>query len=83
MQLNLLTKSTPSFPVVNGISASQGASTIYYEHEQGVNEVDANGNKTAIPAYIKSGDFDLDVNGDGEFFIKIRRLIPDFKVLDG
>ena len=74
--------STPSFPVVNGISASQG-STIYYEHEQGVNEVDANGNKTAIPAYIKSGDFDLDVNGDGEFFIKIRRLIPDFKVLDG
>jgi hypothetical protein len=74
--------STPSFPTVNGISASQG-STIYYEHEQGVNEVDANGNKTAIPAYIKSGDFDLDVNGDGEFFIKIRRLIPDFKVLDG
>jgi hypothetical protein len=74
--------STPSFPTVNGISASQG-STIYYEHEQGVNEVDANGNKTAIPAYIKSGDFDLDVNGDGEFFIKIRRLVPDFKVLDG
>ena len=74
--------SIPSFPVVNGISASQGKST-YYEHETGVNEVDANGNKTAIAAFIESGDFDLDANGDGEFFIKIRRFIPDFKVLQG
>jgi hypothetical protein len=81
MQLNLQ-KCTPSFPTVNGISSSQGK-TIYYEHETGVNEVDANGNKTAIPAYIQSGDFDLDVNGDGEFFIKIRRFIPDFKNLQG
>jgi hypothetical protein len=74
--------STPNFPTVNGISSSQGKST-YYEHETGVNEVDASGNKTAIPAYIQSGDFDLDANGDGEFFIKIRRLVPDFKVLQG
>jgi len=74
--------STPSFPVVNGISSSQGKS-IYYEHETGVNEVDANGNTTAIQAFIESGDFDLDVDGDGEYFIKIRRLVPDFKVLQG
>ena len=74
--------STPSFPVVNGISSSQGKS-IYYEHETGVNEVDANGNATAIQAFIESGDFDLDANGDGEYFIKIRRLVPDFKVLQG
>jgi len=74
--------SAGTFPIVNGISADQGSS-IYYEHETGVNEVDANGNATAISAYIKSGDFDLDVNGDGEFFIKIRRLIPDFKILQG
>ena len=72
----------PSFPVVNGITASQGR-TLYYEHETGVNEVDANGNKTAIAAFIESGDFDLDSQGDGEFFIKIRRFIPDFKVLNG
>jgi hypothetical protein len=71
-----------TYPTVNGISVSQGAST-YYEHETGVNEVDFNGNKTAIPAYIQSGDFDLDVNGDGEFFIKVRRFIPDYKVLTG
>jgi len=72
----------PSFPVVNGITSSQGR-TLYYEHETGVNEVDANGNKTAIAAFIESGDFDLDSQGDGEFFIKIRRFIPDFKVLNG
>ena len=72
----------PSFPVVNGITSSQGR-TLYYEHETGVNEVDANGNKTAIAAFIESGDFDLDAQGDGEFFMKIRRFIPDFKVLNG
>ena len=72
----------PSFPIVNGITSSQGR-TLYYEHETGVNEVDANGNKTAIAAFIESGDFDLDTEGDGEFFIKIRRFIPDFKVLNG
>jgi hypothetical protein len=73
---------TPNFPTVNGITAGQGKS-IYYEHETGVNEVDANGNKTAIEAFIQSGDFDLDQGGEGEFFIKIRRFVPDFKVLQG
>jgi hypothetical protein len=73
----------PTYPVVNGITAAQGAS-IYYSQETGVNEVDYNGNATAIPAYIESGDFDLDVDGNGgEYFIKMRRFIPDFKVLDG
>jgi hypothetical protein len=77
-----VTNSSPNFPTVNGISSSQGKS-IYYEHETGVNEVDANGNKTAIAAFIESGDFDLDTGGEGEFFIKIRRFVPDFKVLQG
>src|SRR5210317_807810 len=72
----------PNFPTVNGITSGQGKS-IYYEHETGVNEVDANGNKTAIEAFIQSGDFDLDQGGEGEFFIKIRRFVPDFKVLQG
>lgn len=74
--------SAPNFPTVNGITAGQGKS-IYYEHETGVNEVDANGNATAIAAFIESGDFDLDQGGEGEFFIKIRRFVPDFKVLQG
>ena len=72
----------PNFPTVQGISASQG-NTKYYAHETGVNEVDANGIETTINAYIQSGDFDLDVEGDGEFLMKVRRFIPDFKVIAG
>jgi len=72
----------PTFPTVQGISASQG-NTRYYAHEIGVNEVDANGAETTINAYIQSGDFDLDIDGDGEFLMKIRRFIPDFKVIAG
>jgi hypothetical protein len=71
---------TPTFPVVNGVSL--GAS-IFYAHEIGVNEVDSLGAETAIPAFIRSGDFDLDLDGDGEYFLKINRFIPDFKNLEG
>jgi hypothetical protein len=71
---------TPTFPIVNGVSL--GAS-IFYEHETGVNEVDSAGAETAIPAFIRSGDFDLDLDGDGEYFLKINRFIPDFKNLEG
>ena len=39
--------------------------------------------RTAIPAFIQSGDFDLTVGGDGQMFMSIRRFIPDFKVLEG
>jgi len=71
---------TPTFPIVNGVSA--GAS-VYYEHEIGVNEVATTGVETAIPANIRSGDFDLDIDGDGEYFLSVKRFIPDFKTLDG
>jgi hypothetical protein len=55
--------------------------TTYYEHETGFNQVKA-GTTSAIAANIESGDFDLDqqkgLGGDGEFMLKIRRIIPDF-----
>ena len=72
----------PTFPTINGITNSRGSS-IYYAHEQGTNEVAANGTSTAIVSFIKSGDFDLDVEGNGQFFISMRRFVPDFKVLTG
>ena len=72
----------PNFPTINGVTNTNGAS-IFYEHETGINEVDDLGVKTAIPAFIKSGDFDLGVEGDGQFLIKINRFIPDFKILTG
>jgi hypothetical protein len=71
----------PTSPTINGIS--NGASYVFNQ-EVGVNEVLDNGNVVnAIPAYIESGDFDLDEGGDGEYFMKIKRFIPDFKDLQG
>jgi len=58
---------------------SDGVST-YYEHETGLNQV-KEGAITAITANIESGDFDIGqqgLPGDGEFMMKIRRVIPDF-----
>ena len=77
-----LTTGTPSFPTINGVTNTYG-SCKYFEHEVGVNEVSALGVKTAIPAYIESGDFDLDIEGDGQYLMKINRFIPDFKILTG
>jgi hypothetical protein len=70
---------TPNFPVIQGVTNTNGA-TIYYAHEIGNNEVDSLGNKTAIPAFIQSGDFDIT---DGEVFMSMRRFLPDFKLLTG
>jgi hypothetical protein len=72
----------PTFPTIQGVTNING-STIYYEHEIGNNQVDAAGNKTAIPAFIQSGDFDLSQGGDGQMFMSIRRFLPDFKLLTG
>jgi hypothetical protein len=75
---------TPTTPTINGVS--NGGSYVF-EHEIGVNEVlnltSVNTTSVAITSYIRSGDFDLDIDGDGEYFIKIRRFIPDFKYLEG
>jgi len=51
--------------------------TIYYEHETGTDQVTTTAT-TAITSNIESGDFDIAQGGDGEFFAKIRRFIPDF-----
>jgi hypothetical protein len=59
--------------------------TTYYEHEKGTNQIKA-GSTSAIAASIESGDFDIsrtqgggaDIRGDGEYIMKIRRILPDF-----
>ena len=58
---------------------TDGTST-YFEHETGLNQV-KEGQTTAIAASIESGDFDIGqqgLAGDGEFMMKIRRVVPDF-----
>ena len=73
---------TPTFPTVQGVTNING-STLYYAHEVGTNQVDTNGNKTAIEAFIQSGDFDLGVGGDSQVFMSMRRFVPDFKLIEG
>jgi len=72
----------PTFPTIQGVTNVNG-STKYFEHEKGVDEVSATGAKTAIPAFIESGDFSLNVNGEGQMFLSMSRFIPDFKTLQG
>ena len=72
----------PTFPTIQGATAANGAST-YFAQEVGNNEVDSTGAATAIAAYIQSGDFDLAIEGDGQYFMSMRRFIPDFKLLTG
>lgn len=72
----------PTFPTIQGVTNINGAFK-YYAHETGVDQVDSAGAKTAIPAFIQSGDFDLAIEGDGQVFMSMRRFVPDFKVLTG
>jgi len=75
-----------SFDVVGN---TDGIST-YYEQETGNNQV-LRGVSTAITSNIESGDFDITQDkkqgitfrGDGEYFMSIRRFIPDFLTQTG
>lgn len=74
----------PTVPVINGVTA--GAS-YFFAQEKGKNEVLnlSTGviSTNAVSCFIRSGDFELDLEGNGEYFLKIRRFIPDFKNLEG
>ena len=65
---------------VNYVHGNTDGASTYYEHETGLNQVKL-GQTTAIAANIESGSFDIGqqgLAGDGEFMMKIRRVIPDF-----
>ena len=67
-------------------------SSIYYEQESGTDQINAGGATTVVTGTITSGDFDItqrrsntgqtvgtpDLRGDGEFIMRISRIIPDF-----
>jgi hypothetical protein len=77
-----------TFPVVQGLTTDVNSdyfvgSSIYYEHEVGNNELTYTGATNAISSFIRSGDYSMHDQGDAEFLLKVRRFIPDFKVLNG
>ena len=72
----------PTFPTIQGATNVSGASTLY-AHEIGNNQVN-NTATTPIIGSIQSGDFEVRTQeGIGEYFIKVRRFIPDFRALSG
>ena len=73
----------PNFPNIQGVTNVNGASTLY-QHEKGNNQVNNNAT-TPIIGSIQSGDFEVNTpdTGTGEFFIKVRRFVPDFRALTG
>ena len=74
-----------AIPTISNISGATNTfgSTTYYAHEVGNNEIALDGTETAISAYIQSGDFDLPVEGDGQYMLRVSRFLPDFKNLQG
>ena len=70
-----------SFDVVGNTEGS----SIYFEHETGFDQIIASAT-SAIPSSITSGDYDItqdqregiSFRGDGEFMMRISRIIPDF-----
>ena len=86
---------TPVFPAILGITNTYGTS-FYYSQETGTDQVNSAAT-TSIDAYIRSGDYDItskknmmgqttgvvDFRGDGEYFMSVSRVIPDFKYLTG
>ncbi len=64
----------------NYIFGNTDGTSTYFEHETGLDQI-KEGATSSITASIESGDFDIGqqgLGGDGEFMMKIRRVIPDF-----
>ena len=73
------------------VTGNTDGTTIYFEHETGVNQQEAATTAVAIPANITSGDYDItqkvvrgaatnlgDLRGAGENIMRVSRIIPDF-----
>ena len=83
-----------TFPVIVG-QDGLGQTTLF-EHEVGTDQVNPNGTTTTVTSFIQSYDIDLEsrmrrtaqggvASGSvaGEFFLALRRFVPDFKTLAG
>ena len=70
-----------TFPNIGGVNTL--GQTVLFSHEVGTDQVNPDGTTTTVTSFIKSFDFDLDIQGTaGEFFLALRRFIPDFKTLE-
>jgi hypothetical protein len=71
-----------TFPAIVGVSGL--GQTTLFEHEIGTDQINPDGTTTTVTSNITSFDFDLDLEGtSGQFFLFMRRILPDFKNLVG
>jgi len=73
---------TGTFPTVVGESGL--GQTLFFEHEVGTDQINPDGTTTTLTSFIESFDFALQTDqGIGEYFLAMRRFLPNFKVLTG
>ena len=72
---------TGTFPSVIGETGL--GQTVYFEQEVGTNQINPDGSSTAIAGSLESYDFDLNIEGAGQYYLSISRFLPDFKTLAG
>ena len=82
-----------TFPAVVGQSGL--GRTQFFEHEVGTDQVNQDGSTTTVTSFVKSYDIDIEQRQSirpgqaagpkvsGEFFLAMRRFVPDFKALTG
>ena len=73
---------TGTFPTVVGESGL--GQTLFFEQEVGTDQINPDGTTTTLTSFIASYDFALQTDqGIGEYFLAMRRFLPNFKVLIG
>jgi hypothetical protein len=73
---------TGNFPVVVG-EVGLGQS-VFFEQEVGTDQVNPDGSTTTLTSFVESFDFALQTDqGIGEYFLAMRRFLPNFKNLIG
>jgi hypothetical protein len=73
---------TGSFPVIIGETGL--GQSVFFEQEVGTDQVNPDGTTTILTSLIESFDFALQTDqGIGEYFLAMRRFLPNFKNLVG
>ena len=73
---------TGTFPSIIGESGL--GQSVFFEHETGNDQVNPDGSTTTLTSFVQSYDFALQTDqGVGEYFLAMRRFLPNFKNLVG
>ena len=73
---------TGSFPTIIGETGL--GQSVLFEHEVGTDQINPNGSTTVLTSFVQSYDFALQTDqGIGEYFLAMRRFLPNFKNLVG